>query len=90
MTTPHDRGFTAGLWDKRADSYPLNYNDAQIAQFIEGHAEGQVEAKLRRKEAQKIARIGYHPDTVAVKGGNGRIIMLTHEQYARHLKRREK
>src|SRR5690554_3088274 len=84
-TPPRERGFTAGLYRKPRDSYPANYKADQIIEFLEGWKEGASEGRLRREEARRISEIGYQPGKVAVKGRNGKVQMMTHEQYNRHV-----
>ncbi len=87
---PREKGFTAGLWSKPIDSNPSDYTVAQVAQFRAGWRDGNEEATLRRKEAKRVARVGYHPETVAVKERNGKIVMYTLEQYSRRAERLKK
>jgi hypothetical protein len=77
----------AGLHGRKRNSYPRPATEEQIREFLAGWKEGAREANLRRQEAKRIADVGYRPGTVAVKGRNGRIKYLTHEQYNRNVKR---
>lgn len=87
-TLPRDRGFTAGLYGRKRTGYPHSYTETQIREFLAGWAEGNDEARLRRAEAKRVAKVGYHEGMVAVKSkGNGKVYYLTHEQYNRMMKR---
>lgn len=86
-TPPRERGFTAGLYGKKRNTYPANYTADEIRIWLEAWGEGNDEARIRRQEAKRVSDVGYQPGKVAVKGRNGKVQMMTHEQYNRHIKR---
>lgn len=86
-TPPRERGFTAGLYGKKRDTYPSDYTHEQVRVWLTGWNEGNDEARLRRQEAKRVSDVGYQHGKVAVKGRNGKVQMMTHEQYNRHMKR---
>ena len=82
-TPPRERGFTAGLYGKKRDTYPSDYTHEQVRVWLTGWNEGNDEARLRRAEAKRIADVGYAPETIAVRERNGKIKKYTFEQYRR-------